>query len=284
MKPQFLNQIIPSFYLFLDHEILSKGEAFTNYSGQLYSTVDPNFRQYNIWGSPFRQWVSDTSINNAFIPSGAYSYNNFISKGTSGLSLDYSMGRIITSGSVSTSTSFTINYAFKDINIYYTDAIEEKLLFESKWDLRPTNNFYATGSLDWRSIPYPCLLIKTSDAINNPYAFGGLDISEISVRTILLTDSNYLLDASLSILNDTSRKVFPLFSYFDLPFNVFGDYKSGLYNYNSLSSQYDNGSDLIIINRTYISKFNSNINKLIGNGIYAAFCDFDLCKIRTPRS
>ena len=281
MKSQFLNQIVPSFMLFLDHEILQQGQAYTNYSGQLYQTTDSDFSQFNVIGSPFRQWVSDSSIVGATIPSGVYSNGNYIPK-VSGLALDYGMGRVITPLSFNP-PNLTVNYAFKDLNVYYTDSREEKILFNTQYSLLPQNNFQAVSALNAVSRPYPCIYVKLRDSINEPYAFGGLDSTDTSIRTIIIADSNGLLDGTLSILNDTARKCFSIIPNAQLPFTAFGDYKNTSFNYNQLNAINLTGANVTYIDKVLISKFDSIINKDMGDGVFAAFADFNLSNIRSPR-
>ena len=89
MKASYVTNLMSSFYLWLDHEILYKGEAFINYSGKLYSSPDPNFYNNSVYSAPFRQWVYDSSIPNANIPSGVFINNNYISRNVSGLNIDF---------------------------------------------------------------------------------------------------------------------------------------------------------------------------------------------------
>jgi hypothetical protein len=95
MKAAYITNLMSSFYLWLDHEILTRGEAFINYSGKLYNSPDPNFPNNSIYGAPFRQWVYDRSVPNANIPSGVFINGNYIARGVSGLNIDFNKGRAI---------------------------------------------------------------------------------------------------------------------------------------------------------------------------------------------
>jgi hypothetical protein len=282
MKLQFINNLVASFQLFVDHELLKNGEAYTNYSGKLYQTEDSDFKQFNVLGSPFRQWVSDTSIVGATIPSGIFVGANYVARGTSGLNMDYGMGRVITSPSF-TPSNVSAAYSFKDLNIYYTDASESKILFETQFSTKPKNNYEAINALPSKSEPIPSIYIKIKDSYNDPFAFGGLDQTITEMRTVIIADSNGLLDATLSILNDTARKVFSVIPSSSLPFNVFGDYKSGIYNYETLNSLHLTGDNVTLINNVKVSKFDSIVNKQLGGGVYCAFVDFTLNNVRSPR-
>ena len=126
MKATYINNLMSSFYLWLDHEVLAMGEAFINYSGKLYNAPDPNFPNKQVYGAPFRQWVYDSSIPNVNIPSGVFINGSYVARGTSGLNLDFNKGRAIISGSAS--SNVTASYSFKEYNIYYTDErVDDRL-------------------------------------------------------------------------------------------------------------------------------------------------------------
>lgn len=71
MKPQFQHQVVTSFALWLDHIILSRGEAYQNINSTFYyqedDRMDPDFM---VFASPHKQWVSDSSIEKAKIIEG----------------------------------------------------------------------------------------------------------------------------------------------------------------------------------------------------------------------
>jgi hypothetical protein len=285
MNPQFLNLISPSFTLFLDHEILYKGGGFINVnSGIMQPKQDPNFPDKTIYATPYRQFVSDYSINGANIPSGINIGSQFIPKNSSGLYIDYDMGRAILNGSVSkTLNNININYAYKEYNIYYNESQDDTLIFEAKYPVRPSQDHEL--NLEYNQITYPAVFVRTQFFQNQPFAFGGLDTSNIEIRAMFLADSPYLLDAGMSISADMSKKYFPVLNPKDMPFNVYGDYKNNInYNYLNLCSQYSQtGSLMALIDNVSISRFAPSVNKLIGNNAYGAFADFSVQFVRSPR-
>lgn len=286
MKPQFINQITPSFIHFLDHELLARGSAYTNISGALYTSSDPDLKGCSLYASPYRQFVSDSSIVGANIPSGIYVNGSFRAKNTSGIFIDYGMGRAGTVGATSFS-NVTCAYAYKDYNIYYAESQDETLIFETKYPVRPEDFRGNTSNtaLPFDSTPYPAVFVKIQWGDNVPYAFGGQDESFLEMRCIFLADSPYLLDAGLSIATDSARKVFPMLHLNDLPFNQYGDLKTGtVFDYNALCAQYSvTGSLWAIIDSVKISKFTPAANKIIGNNVYGGFADFMIKYVRNPR-
>lgn len=278
IQPGYYNKLAASFNLFVAHELEYYWTAYTNYSGQLYSTEDPNYSQYDILGSPFRQWVSDQSVIGAQIPSGIYQGTNFISRGTSGLSIDYNKGRVLSTGIM----AGTAAYSLRDFNLYYTTLSEPDLLIENAFEVQPQIN-QATGALFWNQEPIPAIFIKNQYTENIPWAFGGTDLTDTTMTCIILSDSQYKLDACCGALADTVKKYFPLFPIESLPYNVLGDYKNPAsgYNYNTLCNNYT--GYLVYNNRVRVSKFTEENNKKINKIIYAALVDFELQFQRDPR-
>jgi hypothetical protein len=282
MKSTYLNTLTSSFYLWLDHEILYRGEAFQNFSGKIYNSPDPTFSQNTIYGAPFKQWVLDTSIPNAVIASGFYSNGTFLPRGTSGAAIDFNRGRIIFNKNVpSNLQNLSAAYAFKEYNLYYTDEKEENLLFEKRYDPMPKVT-RVTGALAWNDDPYPCIFFKNTSIENKPFAFGGEDNTMSSMRCIILAENIYSLDGAISIMVDSARKTFPLLSNDKLPYNIYGDLKSGISNYN----YYDlctGLNDRVYIDRVTVSRMSETENKKMNSKVVAAIVDFELSDVRNPR-
>lgn len=287
MNPTYLTSLMPSFYLWLDHEILQRGNAFTVFSGQMYSGADYNYGSMVTYTSPFRQWVSDSSITNAVIPSGVYVGGSFVARGVSGLSLNFNKAEaIFTGGMVSSNLkNITAQYSVKDFNLYYTDEKEENLLFENRNYLAPKFN-HVTGGLAPDDQPYPCIFIKNTSYENKPFTFGGQEQTKTTIRCVIISDSIYLLDGAISIMADTVRKVFPIIPNSQIPYNYYGDFKSGIsYNYTGLAysaQQAAPGND-VYIDRVTVSRMDEIRNKHINLKTVAAMVDFDLWQGRYPR-
>jgi hypothetical protein len=280
MKATYINNLMSSFYLWLDHEVLERGEAFINYSGKLYTSPDPNFPNMQVYGAPFRQWVYDSSVPNANIPSGIFVNGSYVARGVSGLNIDFNKGRAIISGS--TSNNVTANYSFKEYNIYYTDEREEKLLFEKAYNITPKVT-QVTGALGYLDAPYPCIFIKHRMGENIPYAFGGEDSTQTMIRCIALASNSFSLDGLISILSDSARKVFPIINPNEFPFNYFGDFKTGNnFNYIDLCKN-QSYSSIVYIDRVTVSKLDEIDNAKINKKCVAALIDFELSDIRNPR-
>lgn len=279
MKSTYIHNLMSSFYLWLDHEILTRGEAFINYSGKLYKSSDPNFINSSTYSSPFRQWVYDSSISGATIPTGVFVNNSFVPKNTSGLSIDYNKGRVIFNNQ-NLSGNFSANFSFKEFNLYYTDEREEKLLFEKAYSVTPKTH-QVTGGLGYLDVPYPCIFIKHRSSENIPFAFGGEDKTETLLRCIALAPNSFLLDGLISILNDSARKTFALFPADKFPFNYFGDFKFNSYfDYEEICGE---TNDRVYIDKVTVSKLDEVDNAKINKKVVAALIDFEVYDVRKPR-
>lgn len=280
MKSSYLNNLMSSFYLWLDHEILDKGQAYINHSGKLFETNDPNFSSSSIYASPFRQWVYDSSITGANIVSGVFINNTYIPK-SNNLKVDYNRGRVAFTQR-NTGQNVTVNYSFKEYNLYYTDEKEEKLLFENSYSITPKINSI-TGALNYLDRPYPCIFIKNTNLQNIPFAFGGQDSTESMIRCIVLASNSFSLDSLTSLLNDSNKKYIPIFDSEKLPFDVWGDFKNIPYfNYNEFTSTVPI-SDISLIRNVSISKLSELDNSKINKKCIGALVDFELSSIRSPR-
>jgi hypothetical protein len=283
MKNSYLNNLMSSFYLWLDHEILTQGEAFVNYTGNLYSSSDPSFDGISsIYSSPFRQWVYDSSVPGATIPSGVYvNGTSFIPRSTSGLALDYNKGRAIFSNNIINGLNASAGFAYKDYNIYYTDEKEEKLLFENSYSLSSYIQG-VTGALAYDELPFPCIFVKNKATENSPFAFGGQNNTDTRVRCIILASNSFSMDSLISISADTYGKNFPIFSPGKLPFNYLGDFKTPVSGFNyDLECESIGMNDLCYIKKVSVSKLDESINANTSKKSIAALIDFDLTNIRS---
>lgn len=275
-----LNDIYYSFGLFVDHQILQKGHAFTNYSSLFYNSPDPELPNNSIYSAPFKQLVYDFSISGANIPTGIYVNGIFKPKGTNGLQIDYLNSRAIFNGG-NNGKIISGNYAIKDFNIYLTTNTQEELIYETAFQLRPSYVKPLSG-IDKSSLTVPGVFIVNSNFKNETYAFGGLMESSMSIHCILLADSKDQLDALGCLLVDEKYSCFPVVPISKTPLNYYGDFKTGLGNYNYLSyvNQFPN-------NLAYIAEadFYKLSNRDFSNrypDLRAAFADFTIKYVRLP--
>lgn len=286
MKAQFNNTVMSSMLLWFDNKLLSKGEAFTNFSSNFYN-VDSQYFGFYTYGAPYKQMIVDTSISGANIISGVYVNGIFTKIGENSLTgINSSQGHLYFNTEINNpNLNLSGNYAVKDFNIFLTSETEEDLLFETQFQLNPKTYQNPTG-LPVNAETYPVVYLKYQGGDNEPLAFGGLDKTNINIRAIVLSDTVFKLDALTSIFRDTARTYIPLIYENNMPFNIFGSISSGYYNYNSLYNNNSMDSDYMFIENVYVSKidnrFINSYNKLNPN-VFTSFIDFELSKNRYPR-
>ena len=295
MKAQYENKVISSVLLWLDNAVCTKGEAFTDHGSSFYD-VGSQWYGYYSYGAPYKQFVPDFSIPDSAptspqIPTGVHVSGVFRPKGVSGLvDIDYGNGHVyfdheIAEGQISG------DYAVKDFNIYLTNKMEQDLLFETKVNVRPrtTTN---PSALESNTITYPAIFVKNAGGRNEAFTLGGEDLTVSSIRTIVLADSQFNLDAVCSIIRDKVRTNIPLIESNQYPFNTLGGYKDNLwlyeggtsvYNYTGLISEISNS---VYVKDVFVSQFSDNYIAEIKNvnpNVYSAIIDLELEKPRYPR-
>lgn len=283
MKPQFENILMSSMILWFDHTLVKKGEAFSNHTSEFYPITNI-FNGYYTYGAPFRNLIRDESITGANIISGVYINSSFITTGQSGLvAINADQGQLYFDTDQS---SHTISgyYAVKDYGIYLTNENEEKILFETKFNLNPKTIENPTG-LPINAQTYPAVYLKNNGGNNEPLAFGGLDTTNINVRAIVISDSIFSMDALTSIFKDVSRTYIPLIQPNEMPFNSLNGLKSG-YNYDLLTTGRAGSSNSVYIKNVYISKnvVNRSQYQDLNPEAISSFIDFELEIYRYPRS
>lgn len=289
MIPQFQHKLASSFVLWFDNYLLTKGQAYTNTTGSFYYYQDERLpSEYKVFGSAYKQWVSDSSIAGATIPSGVFVNGSFsgratgVNNSTSSRVLDFDNGRVLISGA-STGASVTGSFAVKDFNIYYTNETEEDLLIENKF--MPQSKI-GTDLTRTYVQPYdqvvPAVYICNAGFSNEPFAFGGMDQTTTNLNAVVIAEDPYQLDGILSIFADSRNENIVDVPFDNYPFTEYGDLKSGYYNYQNLKTQYANNNKYFI-DRVKTSKMSDKPRKSLVNDLYVGFIDFDVSMMRYPR-
>ena len=208
MKAQYENKVVSSFLLWFDHTLLTDGEAFTNFGSKFFD-VTTSYYGYETFGAPYKQFVSDSSINNANIITGLYvsgvTSSHFRNVGVQGLEdINFNEGHAYFDHDI-VAEQISGNYAVKDFNVYLTNKIEQDILFESKISLRSKTSQTVTG-LAPNISTYPAVFIKNNGGSNKEFAFGGEELTRNEIRAIVLADSNFSLDAVCSVFKDKVRE------------------------------------------------------------------------------
>jgi hypothetical protein len=281
MIEQFQHKATNSFMLWFDNYLLKKGQAYSNKSGAFYYYNDDRLDdRYKAFGSSYKQWVNDSSINGANIPSGVH-INGVFQPRSPELLLDFTNGRSLISGAAS-SASVSGSFAVKDFNIYFTNDSEEDLIVDKKYT--PNSRVFSAGQSYIQ--PYdsvvPAVFISSQSINNSPFSFGGEDTTKIQMKAVVMAENSYQLDGVLSIFADSFNEVFPSIPFSGNPTTEYGDIKDGFYSYDSLKNQY-NSEPLFFIDEAITSKLTDKARKSLANDLFIGFIDFEIHQQRFPR-
>ena len=289
MTPQYQHKLTSSFMLWFDNFLLTKGQAYTNTTGRFYNYADERLPDvYSVFGSQYKQWVTDSSIAGATIPSGVYVGNTFYGRATGANNdsatriLDFDNGRALISG-LATGSIVTGSFAVKDFNVYYSNDTEEDLIVEKKFIV---NKRIGTDETVTYIEPYdqvvPAVYICNASSQNLPFAFGGMDQTVTNINAVVIAENTYQLDGILSIFNDSVDEVIVDIPFDEYPLREYGDLKTGYYNYLDFKNQYIE-NEKYFVESVKVSKMNDKARKSLVNDLYVGFIDFDVSMMRYPR-
>ena len=290
MIPQFQHRLTSSFMMWFDNYLLTKGQAFTNLTGVFYNYEDERIPSvYKVFGSSYKQWVSDYSVSGATVPSGVFVNGVFkgrptgVSNTTSANILDFDNGRALLSGVLASST-VTGSFAVKDFNIYYTNETEEDLILDRK---KSSNESVGTNESFTYVAPYdqmvPAIYINNSSIQNEPFAFGGTNQTNTNINAVVITKDPYNLDGVLSIFADSFNQSIVNIPFEESAYTEYGDLKSGFYNYQNLKTKYID-QPKFFVDKVVTSKLNDKERKSLLNDLYVGFIDFDVSIIRNTNT
>lgn len=242
MKRIVDHDIISSFKEYIHFSLVNQLEAYRNVNAPLFLTSPArSFYGKDVYGSPYAQWLYDSSVSGAQIPSGVGSLN----RGVSGLSIDFKNGRVLVNTGVPITGSIPVS--LPDFNIYVTTTPIQKIFIENKFEYAPYLK-QPTGAIKADSIIAPCIFVSYNSTENKPIQLGGVESTNFSVQVSVFADNLQHLMGVQKIVRDMSDRVFPSLS--STPFNELNDLKSGYWNYNSLMQTNGNQDNLIHINDT----------------------------------
>ena len=274
MIEQFHHKFTNSFFLWFDNYLLTKGQAYTNTTGTFFNYTDERYTNgYRMFGSAYKQWVNDSSIAGATIPSGIY-VNGTYSGRNSNLFLDFENGRAI-STQIPTGTTITGSFAVKDFNIYFSNETEEDLIVENKYDINSRIILNDENYIAPYDQVLPAIFLSLDSVSNQGFAIGGMEETTILAKAVILAENNYQLDGVLSIFSDSRNEVFPMIPMSGHPVNEYGDLKSGYYSYTNLKNQFSINTNFYI-NTATTSKLTDRVRKSLANDIYVGFIDFEI--------
>lgn len=284
MKPKFLNQTTPSFLLWLDNLICQEGSGHYTTSSLFYRT---NSLYYGLttYASPYSQFIYDSSISGATVMTGIYLNNNYITTGQSGFfGINYEKGQVYFNSALPANSVISGNFSIKDFNVLLTNKPEEKVLFETQYTPRQKTAISPTGLLD-NETSYPVIFIKNLGYENQPFAFGGIKTTKINYTSIIFSDDKFKLDSAISIMCDAYQRYVPILDVSEMPFDIYGRLKSGVYNYKALKeSKSPSIGNAMFIEESKQAEFSQKLYSEIDNinpNVQVAIVDFSVNTQRT---
>lgn len=259
MKAQFLHYLTSSFLQWFEHELLTKGEAYTNYGAKFYEVADPKRPHLSVYSSPFGPMVYDQSVTGAQIMNSVYVGNSVVNRGTSGLAIDYAHGRVIFQSGLR-GLNVSGNFSIKEFDVVYSTKPEDELLVSSKFVPKPKIAVPLTG-LDENQYMIPAVFITEHAAKDIPIQFGGQFNENVArYRALVIAQNDWQLDGVGSIFTDAQHKSFPFLT--SAPLNEFGDTKSGNYNYTGVANLAPSNG-LVFVDDIHFTRFSSQAAKAI---------------------
>lgn len=258
------HKIISSFKEYLSYKILHDLNAYTNKTVSLTKYTPPRkFTGKEVWGSPYAQWIYDSAITGASIPSGV----SPIFRGTSGLAVDFKNGRMIVNSG--TPISGSVNVSVPDFNVYTTTSSIQKILLEGKFEYAPDLQA-ANQPVKPDSIIAPCIFISYNDTENKVWALGGVEQTNFTVQVAVFADNIHKMLGIQKVIRDIARNVFPITPV--TPLNEWNDLKYGFWDYEMLLTYVNQSDHFVHIDKTtfrildldYINQSHPNI--LVGLG------------------
>ena len=281
MIPQYDHNLGSYFTLFLENALLKKGEAFTNTTGTFYPSDQNQINGLNFSNSSYGQWVYDSSITGAIIPSSIFVDSLEVNRGTSGISIDFLNGGAYHQDFGNSTISGAFSY--KDFNVYFKPENETQVILRDAF--RSKNPLYALTGSNNLKINAPCIIVSSRNSTSEPFAFGGLDETTYNLQALVLTDNYYNLDGALSIFRDLREEYFSVGDFEKIPWNAKGDLKDDYFNYDVVSSGISGAYDKVFIDNVIINSTNSAAS---ADDVYSEFniglAEFSVTAYRYPRN
>jgi len=285
MKATFDHIFTSSFKEWFSNRLLEKGECFQNVTLPLYPvTDDPRLStNYDIYGATAYQWVYNSNISGAQIPTSINSNSGQINRGDGDMVIDFKNGRVLfPKGNNPSLESVTIDVALNEVNVYTTTLPDEQIVFEFRDDRLP--DLIKSEEAEKADLTMaPCAILKMVKTTNEPFCLGGTDLTYFKMRVICFCNSEYQLTGMFSIFRDSENTCFRLLN--NTPLNYFNDIKeiyAGDWNYSDEAIFEQLEPKLFIEQVDCMPVEIDNLNKNIPE-LHLGFIEFKVSMERLPR-
>lgn len=279
MRPLFNHSLLTSFALYLDNQLVDDrgAQAYINQpTGTMYWQQGQSVSGY-VWASPYKSWVYDSCVTGALIPSGVYNgLGQFLTR-QSGIVLDFQNGRVISPHNWGSTLSGS--YSRKEYNVYVSTPQQVDFWLEKNFGANQDIAYTLTGTKA-SLFSAPCVFLTNAHERNEPFAFGGQDQTDNTIRAFVISIGAWGQEGVCSIIRDMAKTYFPLASYGDWPLGASGDLKAGNsgFCYSALCARL--GVAGVFVNNVYGYKFSQNTVK--ETEMMCSVLDVDCETLRQP--
>ena len=280
MTPQFDHHVINSFMLWADNRLLNRAKAFSNQTVKLFPMgKDKLWNEYYAYSSPFKQWVADSSVVGANIPTGIKVDGVLTPLADLDATIDFDNGRILSKTQIS--GELTVDCAIKDVNLYIPNENEEDVIFENRYVNNSRFKKQDAGVIPYEPA-FPAIFFAIQMGDNEPFAFGGEDETTIYMKGVVMTDDLFTLEGILSAYRDSNQTAFNLIPWEESPFNELGGLKAASYNYEALNAAQD--SLIFYVEKVKTAKLTEKSKSRATKDAFIGFVDFTILAHRYPRA
>ena len=292
MKAQFDQNLLSSFYLWLENRLLkSDTKAYITGLSNNFRYVDFDDIPSDMVGyqGEYRQLVAESNIDR--VNSGFFVGTGFItgdSSANGNVYTDYNNGRILFPAASGTGLSVSGDYSVKEVNTYISHDDDLDFLLHSDFieNGQSSPYFYTKDSLASESAYFlPACFVSLASSENQEFAFGGEEDTQSRVRVMVLTKDSYILDSVISRFRDTVRERITHIPYENFPYAYSFSVKDFPYKYDETVSGQGSNAMASHIDRVTASKVVSeSLREKLNTDFSIGFVDFDLSTYRFPRA
>jgi len=218
---------------FFDWGLLNKGNYFNitiptsgQYGGdnhRLRLVDDPNYAKGQVWEAYRSNWVWQSGIDQVDAPvniSGVHVGGTFYPKTTTGTyahHVNYPWGRIVFDSAISTSSTVTMEYSHKWVNVTYANSVPWFRELQSRSLRVDSSHFLQDASGDWSQLAgsrfqLPAIAVEMVPRRTfKPYQLGGGQYVTTDVLFHIYAEDEYTRDKLIDIVSLQDDKTIYMF-------------------------------------------------------------------------
>lgn len=290
MKAQFDQNLLSSFYLWLENRLLKDDtKAYLTNVENHFKYVESNNVPVDMiaYQGQYRQLVAEHNVdvqNSGFFKSGYFVTGD--SDENNGVHIDYQNGRILFPKLSGTGMTISGVSTVKEVNTYIAHDNDADFIMHSDFVEDGTGSPYLYQKekpLDEGTYFLPACFVSLASSENQEFSFGGEEDTQTRVRVMILTKDSYILDGVISRLRDTVREHITHVPYEEFPYGYSYSVKDFPYRYDTLVSNQSTPMTSHIEKVSVSKVVSESVREELNRNFSIAFIDFDLCTYRFPR-